>query len=71
MRPKILKRSGNFWNHEYYDHLIRSNDELEQVIYYVENNPVKAGLVKKMEDWEFSSAYDRVQKGLGPLDKLA
>jgi len=67
---KVLGRTGSFWNNEYYDHLVRDNEELQRIIYYVENNPVKAGLVRKMEDWRFSSAYDRVQKGLGHWDKL-
>jgi REP element-mobilizing transposase RayT len=30
----------------------------ERVFHYIHQNPVRAGLVKKMEDWEFSSFRD-------------
>jgi REP element-mobilizing transposase RayT len=52
-----LGRSGlPFWQDESYDHWIRSTEELEDVIEYVENNPVKAGLVDFKERWPWSSA---------------
>lgn len=40
---KILNRTGAFWQPESYDHLIRNQDELERIIAYSLNNPVKAG----------------------------
>lgn len=49
-----LKRTGSFWQHESYDHIIRDEEELEQKILYVLNNPVKAGLVKEWKDWKFT-----------------
>jgi len=51
---KILKRSGSFWQHESYDHVIRNEEELIKIIEYVLLNPVKAGLIKKCEDWKWS-----------------
>ncbi len=51
---KVLKRRGKFWQSESYDHIVRNMDELIQIIGYVLNNPVKAGLVKKWEDWKFN-----------------
>jgi len=47
----VLNQKGAFWMKESYDHLIRSNKELKNVVNYVINNPVKAGLVKDWEDW--------------------
>jgi REP element-mobilizing transposase RayT len=41
---KILNRKGSFWAKEYYDHLIRDERELFQVIKYIKENPSKAGL---------------------------
>jgi putative transposase len=52
-----LRRTGRFWQQESYDHVIRSDAELERVIAYVLNNPVKAGLVQQVEQWRWSSAY--------------
>jgi putative transposase len=53
---KILRRSGAFWFPEYHDRFIRNSDHLQQAVDYVENNPVKAGLVAKKEEWKWSSA---------------
>ena len=44
---KLLGNSGEFWEREYYDHLVRSEGDLERVIAYVLENPAKAGLA----DW--------------------
>lgn len=51
---RILKRSGNFWQHESYDHVVRDDNELESSLWYILCNPVKAGLVKKWDDWKWS-----------------
>jgi REP element-mobilizing transposase RayT len=41
---KRLKIAGDFWQPEYYDHLIRDDDDLIHAIEYTLNNPVAAGL---------------------------
>ena len=51
---KLLNRKGQFWQHENYDHIVRDEKELEGIIEYILNNPVKAGLVKCKEDWEWN-----------------
>ncbi|HEX8503954.1 MAG TPA: transposase [Hymenobacter sp.] len=48
---KLLGRTGQFWQRETYDHLVRSPEEMQRVIAYVVNNPVKAGLVESWEQW--------------------
>lgn len=47
----ILQRSGSFWQAESFDRLIRNDKELEKTISYTLNNPVKAGLVNRWEEW--------------------
>jgi type I restriction enzyme R subunit len=54
---------GPFWQKESYDHWVRDVAELERIMRYVEENPVKAGLVARPEDWLFSSARDRIRFG--------
>ncbi len=49
-----LKRSGEFWHHESYDHVVRNQQEYERVAWYIASNPVKAGLVENWEDWKFT-----------------
>lgn len=50
----ILGRDGAFWQDESYDHVIRDNEEFLGIISYVLENPVKAGLVSKWEDWPWA-----------------
>ncbi len=53
---KKLKRTGPFWEKDYFDRYIRDELHLQQAIEYVENNPVKAKLVAAPDEWEWSSA---------------
>ncbi|MEO8665426.1 MAG: transposase [Ignavibacteria bacterium] len=50
----LLKRTGSFWQHESYDHVVRNEKELGNIIRYVLNNPVKAGLVNDYKQWKWS-----------------
>jgi REP element-mobilizing transposase RayT len=55
---KLLDRVGErFWQKESYDHTIRDDDERVRLCAYIENNPVKAGLCARPEDWTWSSAH--------------
>ena len=53
----ILERTGRrFWQDESFDHWVRNRTEFERIRAYIEQNPVKAGLVKRAEGWLWSSA---------------
>lgn len=54
-----LGRSGSFWHADYFDRYMRNEDHLHRTIDYVEQNPVKAGLVQAAADWAWSSARFR------------
>lgn len=55
---KILNRTGkHFWQDESFDHWVRSEAQFARIKSYIERNPVAAGLVKKPEDWPWSSAF--------------
>ena len=57
MANRLLGRTGRpFWQEESFGHWVRSAQELQDLIEYVENNPVKAGLVGAKEQWRWSSA---------------
>ncbi len=56
---KILNRRGEFWQREYLDRYIRNAEHHEQVIAYIEENPVKAELARVKTDWPWSSARFR------------
>ncbi len=55
MANRPLNRSGAFWHSDYFDRFIRDEGHLQRTVDYVENNPVKAGLVEGASDWAWSS----------------
>jgi REP element-mobilizing transposase RayT len=56
---RLLGRKGAFWQREYFDRFIRDEKHLRATIEYIEQNPVKAGLVRSADQWRFSSAAVR------------
>jgi putative transposase len=54
-----LGRTGAFWHRDYYDRYIRDDAHLAAVVRYIEQNPVKARLVERAQDWPFGSAGHR------------
>jgi putative DNA methylase len=57
---KALGRTGQFWAREPFDRYIRSERHFRNALTYIENNPVKAGLCQKADDWRWSSARRRL-----------
>ncbi|MGD0098862.1 MAG: transposase [Acidobacteriota bacterium] len=55
----LLNRSGIFWFPEYHDRFVRNSEHLAASMAYVEGNPVKAGLVRTKEEWQWGSAWER------------
>ncbi len=53
---RFLGRVGRFWQPEYFDRAIRDDSHLASAIRCIDDNPVKAGLVERAEDWPYSSA---------------
>jgi REP element-mobilizing transposase RayT len=51
---QLLGRSGQFWQRESYDHIVRDPDERLRVRLYILNNPVRAGLVDRWADWPYT-----------------
>lgn len=59
----LLGLKGQFWMEDYFDRYIRDEQHFVDVVRYIENNPVKAGLCEKPGDWPFSSAWFRKMGG--------
>jgi putative transposase len=51
----INNPSNRVWHREYWDRFMRNEQHLQQAIEYIHQNPVKAGLATKAEDWPWSS----------------
>ena len=68
----VLCRTGGFWQHESFDHIIRDEPEFARVINYVLNNPVKEGMVNRWPDWKWNYCRPSlVQSGLVRADGSA
>ena len=48
---------GGFWMRGYWDRYIRDEKHLSAAMYYIQQNPVKAGLCQRAGDWQWSSAW--------------
>jgi hypothetical protein len=58
---KLPGRRGKFWQDGYWDSYMRDTEHEARARRYVENNPVKAGLVRVPQDWPWTSARYRDQ----------
>ena len=54
------------WQSGFHDHLLRSEKSMEEKVYYLTNNPVRAGLVTIQSEWEFGGRIVYPEKD-GPV----
>lgn len=61
-----------FWQQDNHPIELSNNFMIDQKLEYIHNNPVKAGIVEKVEDYLYSSAMDYYtdQKGLLDIEFL-
>jgi REP element-mobilizing transposase RayT len=51
---------GRVWQREFFDRLLRSGESAQQKWEYVEQNPVRAGLVKRADEYPYSGAPEEI-----------
>ncbi|MCP4686278.1 MAG: transposase [bacterium] len=51
------------WQHRYWDHIIRTDEDLRRHMDYIHFNPVKHGLAVRPETWELSSFRRYLRRG--------
>jgi len=49
----VALKSPRLWQPGFFDHVLRSNESYSQKWNYARENPVRAGLVKSVEDWPY------------------
>ncbi len=52
---------GSIWQRGYYDYILDSEEKILRRILYIEQNPVRKGIVDIAEDYEFSSSRFKKQ----------
>jgi REP-associated tyrosine transposase len=63
---KLLNRTGPFWSREYYDHLIRTEEQFGKLVQYTIQNPVKAKLCSHWKEWPWTICSNPVLDSLTP-----
>ena len=51
----LLGIKGGIWQARFYERALRTPKDVEDALVYVHDNPVKAGLTEKPEDYDWSS----------------
>ncbi len=65
---QLLGSSGRLRQPDYFDRFIRNQEHFDKVVHYIENNPLKAGLVVEAAAWEWSSLSWRVSQPADAAD---
>jgi len=53
-----LKFSGNIWQEEFFDHILRSKESYNQKWDYVRENPVRAEFVASSDQWPWQGEVE-------------
>jgi putative transposase len=51
-----LVREGRLWEDGFYEHAIRDGQDFDEILEYMHNNPLRAGLVTSADEWQHSTA---------------
>ena len=52
----------SFWQPGFFDHLLRSDESYREKWIYVSENPVRAGLVSRAQDWPYQGEIVRIDR---------
>jgi putative transposase len=61
---------GHLWGERFFSRIIKDARDFERVSEYIDENPVKAKLVKKPEQWYFGGLFHRLMRIFGVIDSL-
>lgn len=57
------KGERTVWQHRFWEHMIRDEDDFRRHVDYIHYNPFKHGLVSNVVDWPWSSFHRYVREG--------
>ena len=61
-------RERGIWQRRFWEHMIRDEADYARHVEYCYINPVKHGLVLRVQDWPYSSFHRDVRAGIFPID---
>ena len=63
-RSQQKRRESGFWQRRFWEHLIQDQNDFHRHFDYIHFNPVKHGLVSRVDDWPYSSFHRYVSEGV-------
>jgi putative transposase len=66
-RNRLRHQERAVWQHRFWEHTVRDEDDLQRCVDYVHWNPVKHGLVERVRDYPWSTFARFVESGDYPL----
>lgn len=61
----LLDRTGHsFWQNESYDHWVRDQEEYDNIVQYIQLDPLRSDLVDRPDEWKWSSTHPLYRKRL-------
>ena len=65
---RVRRGERGIWQRRFWEHLIRDEADFRAHLDYVHINPVKHGLVERVDDWPYSTFHGLVAKGVYARD---
>ncbi|MGB3695536.1 MAG: transposase [Spirulinaceae cyanobacterium] len=60
------RQESNLWQRRFWEHLIRDEQDFALHCNYIHYNPVKHGLCKSAQDWQFSTIHRFISQAIYP-----
>jgi putative transposase len=65
---RLRRGERGIWQRRYWEHMIRDQQDFNNHMDYIHINPVKHGLVNRVQEWPCSTFHRCVERGLYPID---
>ena len=65
---RATRGERGIWQRRYWEHFIRDERDFQAHMDYVHINPMRHGLVSRVQDWPYSTFHRAVQNGSHILD---
>ncbi|RDH85579.1 MAG: transposase [endosymbiont of Escarpia spicata] len=66
--PPERARRQAIWQHRFWEHVLRDQNDFNRHVEYIHYNPVKHGYVSAARKWPYSSFHRYVDAGIYPVD---
>ena len=60
---RIHRRERGIWQRRFWEHTVRDEDDLKRCVDYIHWNPIKHGLVERVQDYPWSTFHQHARRG--------